>query len=114
MFLDFLIQNINYIAFILCAVVGGVTHYLKKYLKKETTVKMSQWFGKSNSLATIYTFIMFFFVLVGTISSGVISTDMNFWACMYSGFMTGFAIDSGLNSDAKQITSDIVRLNNRT
>lgn len=111
MIIEFLITNINYFAFILCAFMGGLAHYLKKFLKQETNVKIYEWFGTSNALASIYTGIVFFFILVGTLSSGIITQEMNFWAVMYTGFMTGFAIDSGVNSDARTITKDMITIN---
>jgi hypothetical protein len=106
--IDFIVSNANYISFIFCAALGGVTHYLKKYIKKETDVSIVEWFSSSNLNASIYTGIVFTFIIIGTISSGVITADMNFWAVMYSGFMTGFAIDSGVNSDDKSITRGII------
>ena len=107
---DYFISNVNYISFILCSLLGGVAHYLKKYAKGETTVGMSQWFGRSNLPASLYTGIVFFFIVVGTISSGVITAEMNFWTAMYSGFMTGLAIDSTINSDESKLNRSIIDL----
>ena len=88
------------IVFIITAMMGGVMHYLKKFLKGETTVKLYEWYGKANLPATIYTIVVFFFAIVGALAADVITSQTGFWAAMYSGFVTGFAIDSGFNSDA--------------
>lgn len=88
------------IVFMGCAMLGGVMHYLKKYLKGETNVKLYQWYGKANSASTIYTVIVFIFTIIGALAADVVTSQTGFWAAMYSGFVTGFAIDAGFNSDA--------------
>lgn len=90
---------INQLIFIFCSILGGIAHYLKKYLKGETHTQIHEWFGPSNLEATIYTFIIFLFAIIGAIAADVITPTTNFWAAMYSGFVTGFAIDSGFNRD---------------
>jgi hypothetical protein len=42
--MDFFDQNQIQIVFIITAVLGGVMHYLKKYLKGETDTKLYEWF----------------------------------------------------------------------
>jgi hypothetical protein len=86
-------------AFIIAAFIGGLTHYLKKMLRGETTVAMHEWFGAANLPATIYTGIVFFFVIVGALAGGIVDANTSFWAALYTGFATGFAVDAGFNSD---------------
>lgn len=105
--LHFLQTYHNDLAFILCGLVGGLTHYLKKSLKGETTAKLWQWFGPANAESTIYTLIVFTFVMIGALASGIITPGMTIWAVFYSGFITGYAVDSGVNSNPMQLTSDI-------
>lgn len=97
------------ISFIACSLIGGMMHYAKKFLRKETDVSMAQWFGKSNWVATIYTLVMFIFVSIGALAGGVINAQTDFWAVLYTGFVTGFAIDSGFNSD-KNMTQAITEV----
>lgn len=80
------------------ALTGGCMHYLKKKITKETNVSFKNWFGKSNLHATIYTFVMFCIVIIGTIATGIISPTMDVWTLIYTGFVTGFSIDAGFNS----------------
>ena len=87
------------IVFIIAATMGGLMHYLKKFLKGETDKKFYEWYGKSNLAATLYTIIVFFFAIVGAIAADVVNSQTGFWAALYSGFVTGFAIDAGFNSD---------------
>jgi len=94
-----LIQNGAQIVFLFTGLLGGMMHYLKKYLKGETKSSLYQWFGKSNLPATIYTLVCFTFVMIGAIASDVVNSHTGFWVAVYSGFITGFAIDSGFNSD---------------
>ena len=86
------------IVFIIAATMGGLMHYLKKFLKGETDKKFYEWYGKSNLAATLYTIIVFFFAIVGAIAADVVNSQTGFWAALYSGFVTGFAIDAGFNS----------------
>jgi hypothetical protein len=95
----FLSAHQNEIAFVVTSLVGAVTHYLKKLMKNETSISLFDWFGKSNPTATAYTALVFTFALIGMLSSGFISSSMTIWASMYTGFATGFAIDSGFNAD---------------
>lgn len=99
--LDVLADNANEIVFILCGMLGGVAHYLKKYVRKETTVPISEWFGNANVAATIYTILVFIFAMIGSIASGVVNSSMSVWISMYVGFVTGFALDAGFNNDGK-------------
>jgi hypothetical protein len=41
------------------------------------------------------------FAIIGAIAADVVNSQTGFWAAMYSGFVTGFAIDAGFNSDSK-------------
>ena len=97
--MSFLTENQVQFVFIVCAMIGGVMHYLKKFLKGETEVKIYQWYGPSNLAATFYTIVVFIFAIVGAIAADVVNSQTGFWAAMYSGFVTGFAIDAGFNSD---------------
>ena len=97
---------VNEGAFIIAAFIGGIAHYLKKMLRGETAVAMHEWFGAANLPATIYTGIMFFFVIVGALAGGIVDTNTSFWAALYTGFATGFAVDAGFNSDSS-LTSQL-------
>ena len=88
------------------ALIGGCMHYMKKRLTKETNVSFNNWFGKSNLPATIYTFIMFCIVIIGTIATGIVTPTMDIWALIYTGFVTGFSIDAGFNT-ADDIKSSV-------
>lgn len=112
--MEFLSSNINQIIFIICGLIGGLAHYFKKYLKKETDVNLYEWFGPSNTIATVYTLIVFIFIMIGALASGMISIGMSIWAVMYTGFITGFAVDAGVNSDSKSITSDLTGVKSDT
>jgi hypothetical protein len=101
------------IAFITCAMLGGIMHYTKKFLRKETTVTMTQWFGKANAAASFYTLVMFMFVMVGALAGGIINESTDFWTVLYTGFITGFAVDSGFNSD-KDITQQLADVKSGT
>ena len=68
-------------------------------LRGETAVAMHEWFGAANLPATIYTGIVFFFVIVGALAGGIVDANTSFWAALYTGFATGFAVDAGFNSD---------------
>lgn len=91
----------NHVAFIVCGMLGGFTHYLKKYLRKETDVGLFDWYGKANIAASLYTFLVFSFTMIGALAGDIVNSQTGFWACLYTGFVTGFAIDAGFNSDAK-------------
>jgi hypothetical protein len=91
----------NQIAFIICALFGGFAHYLKKYLRKETDVSLFDWYGSANLASTLYTVIIFVFTMIGALAGDIVNAQTGFWACLYTGFVTGFAIDAGFNSDAK-------------
>lgn len=91
---------VNQAAFIVCAALGGIAHYLKKVAKKETTATFKGWFGKNNYAATIYTLLVFSFVIIGALAGDIINSQTGFWASLYTGFATGFAVDAGFNSDS--------------
>ena len=97
------------IVYFISALIGGCMHYLKKRIAKETNVSFSNWFGKSNLPASIYTFVMFCIVIIGTIATGIVSPTMDIWALIYTGFVTGFSIDAGFNSadDIKSTVSNV-------
>ena len=88
-------------------------HYTKKFLRKETEVSLVQWFGPANLVATFYTLTMFIFVSIGALAGGVINDQTDFWAVLYTGFITGFAVDAGFNSD-KNITQEITNVRKDT
>lgn len=92
---------VNQTAFIICGMLGGFAHYLKKYLKKETSVGLFDWYGKANLASTLYTVIIFLFTMIGALAGDIVNAHTGFWACLYTGFVTGFAIDAGFNSDSK-------------
>lgn len=96
----------NELAFIVCSLIGGMMHYTKKFLRGETSVTMFQWWGKENWVATMYTVVMFVFVTIGALAGGIINEKTDFWAVLYTGFVTGFAVDAGFNSD-KDITQQL-------
>ena len=104
---------INQVAFILCAGLGGLAHYFKKVARKETEATLTGWFGKDNLAATLYTLLVFLFVIIGALAGDIINSQTGFWACLYTGFATGFAVDSGFNSD-KSLTSQIQEVKNET
>ena len=95
--IDYFDQNQAQIVFMICALLGGITHYLKKVLKEETSVKLYEWFGAANLTATVYTLLTFVSVITLALTTGVISSETSYWAAMYTGFVTGFAIDSSFN-----------------
>jgi uncharacterized protein YgiB involved in biofilm formation len=99
--LNFLSSNTNEASYIVAAFIGGLAHFLKKSIKGETTVEIHEWFGPANLQASLYTFIMFFFVVAGSLGGGVIDSNTSFWVALYTGFLTGYTIDSSFNSDGK-------------
>lgn len=103
----------NELAFIICSLIGGMMHYTKKFLRKETDASMFQWFGKKNWVASVYTIVMFIFVTIGALAGGIINEKTDFWAILYTGFVTGFAVDAGFNSD-KSITAEINTVKSET
>lgn len=103
------IQVSNYLneaCFVVSAMLGGIAHYLKKVARKETQATMRGWFGKDNLAATLYTVIVFFAAIIGALAGDIINSQTGFWATLYTGFATGFAIDAGFNSD-KSLSSQI-------
>lgn len=106
-------QYLNEASFVVSAVLGGIAHYLKKVARKETTATMRGWFGKDNLAATIYTIIVFFAAIVGALAGDIINSQTGFWATLYTGFATGFAIDAGFNSD-KSLSSQISSVKTET
>jgi hypothetical protein len=95
---------VNQLVFILCALLGGLAHWLKKAIKHETSAKFHEWFGEANTHATVYTFIVFFVVIIGCLAANIVEAT-GFWATLYIGFVTGFAIDAGCNSDSIALQS---------
>lgn len=106
--IEFIKYNSIEITFIICGMLGGIMHYIKKFVKGETDAKLTEWFGSANIITTLYTVIVFFFAIVGAIAAGVINSETAFWAAMYSGFVTGFAVDSGFNSDASSLNKTLI------
>lgn len=105
---EFLLNNVNELIFIVCGVVGGIMHYMKKVSAGETAVTLVEWFGKSNWSASIYTLVVFTFMMVGAIAAGVVNDQTDVWAAMYAGFTTGFAVDAGFNGDMKKQNEQLV------
>jgi hypothetical protein len=101
-------MSINEILFIVSAIIGMVVHYVKKYVKGETTVSMYEWFGKANLPATIAAIGTLFTAIVSALASGLILPDASIWAVLYTGITTGIAVDSAANSDgeAKKLDTD--------
>jgi hypothetical protein len=104
----------NEISFIICGFLGGIAHYMKKSMKGETHAKIWEWFGPANAELTIYTLIVFTFVMIGALASGIINSNMTIWAVFYTGFITGYAVDSGVNSNAMELTTDISTIKGQT
>jgi hypothetical protein len=96
------------ITYILCAILGGIMHWIKKFLNKETDAQLLDWYGRNNVAASIYTFTVFFFAIVGSLAADIINSQTGFWAAMYTGFVTGFAIDSGFNRDMRDVHKDMI------
>lgn len=86
--------NINGLGFILAACVGAIAHWLKVYKYGQTTLHVWDWFGPQNWASTLYSFIAFIAALIGGVATGVVNEQMSIWAAIYSGFTTGFAVDS--------------------
>lgn len=105
---QFISTYVTEVTFIACALLGGIMHYIKKYLNGETEAKIHEWYGRDNLAATVYTITVFFFAIIGAIAADVVNSETSFWAAMYSGFVTGFAIDAGFNGDARQMTKDLI------
>jgi len=99
--MDTILNYTNEASYIVAAFIGGLAHFLKKSLKGETTVEIHEWFGPANLQASLYTFIMFFFVVAGSLGGGFIDSNTSFWVALYTGFLTGYTIDSSFNSDGK-------------
>lgn len=106
---QFLIKYHIEITYIICAILGGIMNWIKKTMQGETDARLSEWYGRSNLAATVYTVTIFFFAIVGTLAADIINTQTGFWAAMYTGFVTGFAIDSGFNRDMRDVHKDMVR-----
>lgn len=104
---------LNEASFVVSAVLGGIAHYLKKVARKETAATMGGWFGKDNLAATIYTIIVFFAAIVGALAGDIINEQTGFWATLYTGFATGFAIDAGFNAD-KSLSSQLSTVKTET
>lgn len=105
---------VNEISFIICGFLGGMAHYMKKSMKGETQAKLWQWFGPANAQLTIYTLIVFTFVMIGALASGVINSCMTIWAILYTGFITGYAVDSSVNSNTMKMLSNISAAKSQT
>ena len=97
------------IAYIACALLGGIMHWMKKSFNGETESKITEWFGSHNLPATIYTLIVFIFAIIGSLAGDIINSQTGFWAAMYTGFVTGFAIDSGFNRDMSSVNRDLIK-----
>ena len=89
------------ITFIIGGCIGGISHWLKKFSMGETTATLKNWYGSTNLLATIYTIIAFLFTIIGLLSGDVITAQTGIWSALYTGFVSGFAIDSGFNKAIK-------------
>ena len=89
------------IVYFISALTGGCMHYLKKRIAKETNVSFSNWFGKSNLPASIYTFVMFCIVIIGTIATGIVSPTMDI--CMNKSASQFFGVT---NEDLELLNSD--------
>lgn len=87
------------IVFIVSGFLGMVSHYMKKYAKKQTKASITEWFGRNNLSGSLSSFGAFLVACVTALGSGVITPEMNLYAVIYAGLMTGFAVDSGFNSD---------------
>lgn len=92
-------MDFNEALFLITAVLGMVTHYLKKYTKNETSVSIYEWFGSSNLPGSVASIGSLVFAVASAISSGVITPNMSMWSVIFIGMTTGIAIDSTTNSD---------------
>lgn len=99
-------QYVNHIGFIISSFLGGVAHWLKKVAKKETDASFAQWLGKDNWAGSIYTLIVFAFTIIGALAGDLINQHTGFWAALFTGFMTGIAVDSSVNSNAQHSITD--------
>lgn len=95
---------INQLIFAACALMGALAHYIKKAAKGETNVLVHEWFGAVNVKSSLATLFVLFFVIIGAIAGDVITAETDFWICFYIGFVTGFAVDAGFNSDFEKPT----------
>lgn len=112
--MSFITEHINDLSFIACGIIGGVAHWMKKNLRGETNIPIWQYFGPKNAELTIYTLIVFTFVMIGALASGIINNTMSIWEVFYTGFITGFAVDSSVNSNAMDLTNDISNVKGQT
>jgi len=85
--------------FAVCACLGAVTHFVKKAARGETDTTLHEWFGVVNVKSTFFTLIVLLFVVIGALFGDIITPQTDFWASLYIGFVTGFAVDSAFNSD---------------
>lgn len=95
--------------FALAVFVGALAHYLKKYVKGETTVQIYEWFGKKNLPGTLLSFITIVFAIIAALGFGLIVPGMSIYAVMYTGFLTGYSIDSSVNSDGILSVRDSIK-----
>lgn len=104
---QFCAENASQVAFVICIILGIISHYIKKYLKGETTTKLYEWYGRENISATLYSVFFALVVIGGALVTGAVDSDTGFWTSMYAGFVTGFALDSGFNGDSQVILTEL-------
>jgi len=95
----------NQLLFVGSALLGAVAHYIKKAGKGETSTLVHEWFGAANIEASAITLFMLFFVMIGALVGDMITAETPFWISLYIGFVTGFAVDAGFNSDVVKQTT---------
>lgn len=96
------------IIFAVATFVGALAHYLKKYTKGETTVPIHEWFGKKNIAGTLLSIITIVVTIIAALGFGLIVPGMNIYVIMYTGFLTGYSIDSSLNSDGISNINNVI------
>jgi len=92
--MEFLTAHQNEIGFIVAAILGGVAHWLKSFVKGQTTDGLIAYYIQKHVATIVYTSIIFAMAIVGAIATGLVTTQMTIWAAIYAGFTTGFTIDS--------------------
>jgi hypothetical protein len=92
-------EYLPHLTFAAASIFGGVAHYLKKILKKEIDVNASAWYRFKSTPAVLYTLIIFIFTIIGALAGDIVNAHTGILAAIYTGFVTGFAVDAGLNAD---------------
>lgn len=92
-------KDLSEMIFVLGGLLGMISHFYKKKYKNETNVDLKAWFTTANPGASLYTAGTFCFAVVTAFNTGIIVDNMTVFNALYIGMTTGWAIDSGMNSD---------------